>query len=99
MADIIELFRAVSAAIAAEFTVVRQIPHKGESGRATEDVLLFLLMLMNRARVLLEHRIRARSRQIMVIRQTAHGPAAAAIPAIVDAAGAEPYFGDFTPYF
>lgn len=43
MEGIVELFRTISRALAAEFTTVRQIPHRGESGRATEDALRALL--------------------------------------------------------
>lgn len=43
MDGIVELFREISRGLAAEFKIVRQIPHRGESGRGTEDALRALL--------------------------------------------------------
>lgn len=62
-------------------------------------LLLFLLFILGRARTLIEHRIRARGRWILAIRRPNNDPGADPIQSIVDAMGAEPYFGDFTPYF
>lgn len=62
-------------------------------------LLLFLLFLMGRARTLIEHRIRARGRWIMAVRGAAPPAAPEAVELITNAMGAEPYFGDFTPYF
>jgi hypothetical protein len=62
-------------------------------------LLLFLLYLMGRARILIEHRIRARARRIIAIRRPGDQTSPEILSAIFDASGAEPYFGDFTEYF
>lgn len=63
-------------------------------------LLVFLLFLMGRARVLIEHRIRARTTQILGIRTSGRPPLERNLAlTLLDAAGGEPYFGELTDYF
>lgn len=63
-------------------------------------LLIFLLFLMGKARVLIEHRIRARTVRILGIRSSGRAPLERDLAlSILDAAGGEAYFGDLTEYF
>ena len=62
-------------------------------------LLMFLLFLMGKARVLIEHRIRARTATILGIRSGGDPPAREMTIPILNAAGGECYFGDLLEYF